>query len=305
MNYPKKINRGDTIGLICPCSAVDRERENKCVEIIESMGYKVKKADNISENYAGYMAGSGRERGNWINRMFADDDVDAIFCVRGGNGGNRAMEYIDQEIVRNNPKIFVGYSDVTSMHLLFNQNCDLVTFHGPMVSSNMVDKFDDETRDSLMSALTVTGDYDFSNPAMREIKVLQEGKAEGRMVGGNLTLLSASLGTWYEVDTKDSILFIEDVHVDMEDIDRDIYALRNSGKLKQAKGLLVGQFTDCVNRHEKSFGILDVLRDVLEGIDIPVMYNIQSGHGFPMMTIPMGVQCSIDTANRSIIFHMR
>ncbi|NLD10472.1 MAG: LD-carboxypeptidase [Clostridiales bacterium] len=237
--------------------------------------------------------------------MFADDEVDAIFCVRGGDGGNRAMGYIDEDIIRNNPKIFVGYSDVTSMHLLFNQRCNLVTFHGPMGSSNMVDEFDDETRESLIRALTAEGDLEFVNPKRRDIKVFREGKANGRIVGGNLTLLTASMGTWYEVDTDGCILFIEDVHGDMEEIDRDLYVLRNSGKLRQAKGLLVGQFTDCVNRHEENFGLMDVVEDAMEDIDIPVMYNIQSGHGFPMMTIPMGEECSIDTSDKSIIFHMR
>ena len=108
MIYPKKLNRGDTVGIICPSSPITEERKAQCVSALESLGYKVKAADNLTHNHGGYMAGSGRERGMWINRMFADPEVDAIFCVRGGDGGSRCMEYIDLDIVRNNPKIFVG-----------------------------------------------------------------------------------------------------------------------------------------------------------------------------------------------------
>ena len=159
MRYPKKLEKGDTVGIICPSSPIQVKRINQCKNIIENLGYKVKMADNLAKNYAGYMAGSGKERGKWINTMFSDDEVNAIICVRGGDGGSRIMEYLDLDMIRKNPKIFVGYSDVTSLHLALNQSCDLVTFHGPMVSSNIVDDFDIETSKAFFDAINGDNEY--------------------------------------------------------------------------------------------------------------------------------------------------
>ncbi len=307
MKYPKKLEAGATIGLIAPSSAISQERAKQCRAVIEGMGYKVKMADNLTGNYAGYMAGKGDVRGRWINAMFADPQVDAVFCVRGGDAGSRAMEYLDLELIRENPKIFVGYSDVTSMHLAFTQQCGFVTFHGPMVSSNMVDEFDEETKNSFFHALNAEGPYEFQNPKGFHISVLKEGsskggKAEGILTGGNLSLLTASIGTPYEVDTKGKIFFIEEVGETMNRVDRMVYQLRNSGKFKECAGLLIGQFTDCTNKEEPEYTELDCFREALEGLDIPVLANIQSGHDYPMMTLPLGAVCTMDTVNRSISF---
>lgn len=302
MRYPNKLNRGDTIGIICPSSAVETERIEKCIKAMENLGYRVKKAHNLDVNYAGYMAGSGKTRGEWINRMFADAEVKAIFCVRGGDGGSRAMEYVDFDLIRNNPKIFVGYSDVTSLHLGITQNCDLVTFHGPMVSSNIVDNFDDETRESLYASINAEEDFQFKNPEGFPIEVLKEGKATGRLIGGNLSLLSASIGTPYEVDTKGKILFIEEVCEPMSKIEKWTYHLRNAGKLKDCCGIILGQFTEVTNDDCPEYDVNACMMDIFQGLDIPVMYNVQSGHGKPLMTLPMGAMCIMDTVSKTIGF---
>lgn len=304
MKYPNKLNKGDTVGLICPCSAIKTERIGQCVKAMEDLGYIVKTADNLDTDYAGYMAGSGKVRGEWINKMFADPEVKAIFCIRGGDGGSRAMEYLDYEVIKNNPKIFVGYSDVTSMHLAITQNCGFVTFHGPMVSSNIVDDFDDDTKKSLYEAINADGAYEFKNPKGFALEVLHEGRASGKLIGGNLSLLSASIGTPYEVDTKGNILFIEEVLEQMSKIEKWTYHLRNSGKLRECSGIILGQFTHCENKECPEYDVIKCLTDIFEGLDIPVMYNIQSGHGNPMMTLPMGVVCSMDTASKKITFEV-
>lgn len=303
MRYPEKLKKGDTVGLICPSSPISTERIAKCKAAVEALGYKVKAADNLDTNYAGYMAGDGKVRGEWINKMFADSEVKAVFCVRGGDGSSRVMEHLDYQIIRDNPKIFVGYSDVTNLHLAINRNCGLVTFHGPMVSSNMTDDFDEESKESLFSALSAEEDYAFKNPKGFAIEVLKEGSAAGRLTGGNLSLLSASIGTPYEVDTRDSILFIEEVGESITKIEKWAFHLRNAGKLKACRGILLGQFTNVVNENCPAFDTARCFEDVLDGFDIPVMYNIQSGHGKPMMTLPMGAECSMDTAAGSIVFH--
>ncbi|MBS1305239.1 MAG: LD-carboxypeptidase, partial [Dialister sp.] len=226
----------------------------------------------------------------------------AIFCIRGGDGSSRMMEYLDYNLIRKNPKIFVGYSDVTNLHLALNQNCGLVTFHGPMVSSNMVDGFDSEAKASLFEALNADGAYTYKNPEGFPIEVLKEGKAGGRLTGGNLSLLSASIGTPYEMDTRGKILFIEEVCEPMSKIEKWAYHLRNAGKLKECSGIMLGQFTKVDNEECPEYDVMKCLSDVFEGLDIPVLYNIQSGHGNPMMTLPMGAQCTIDTASKTIVF---
>ena len=302
MKYPKKLEKGDTVGLICTSSGVETARIQQCVDAVEAMGYKVKTADNLDVCYAGYMAGTGKVRGEWVNKMFADPEVKGIFCVRGGDGSSRIMEHLDYELIKNNPKIFVGYSDVTNLHLALTQQCDLVTFHGPMVSSNMVDGFDDETKASFFEAIDAEKDFAFKNPVSDEIKVLKEGKSEGRIIGGNLSLLSASIGTPYELDTKGKILFIEEVCEPITKVEKWLYHLRNAGKLKDACGIILVQFTKIVNEDMPEYDEIACAKDIFEGLDIPVMYNIQSGHGKQMMTIPMGAVCEMNTADKSIVF---
>lgn len=303
MIYPKKLNPGDTVGIICPSSATTTEKVQQCVAAVEAMGYKAKLADNLDVNYAGYMAGSGKVRGEWINKMFADPEVKGIFCVRGGDGSSRAMEHLDYEVIRNNPKIFVGYSDVTNMHLAFTQKCDLVTFHGPMVASNMISDFDAESRESFFTAIEAEKDYAFKNPAGMELGVLKEGKAEGRLTGGNLSLLSASVGTDYSLDTAGKILFVEEVGESITKIEKWMYHLKNAGKLAQCAGILLGQFTN-IRLDDPAYGVNECIAEILEGIDIPVMYNVQSGHSKPMMTLPMGAVCKMDTQTKSIVFQV-
>lgn len=302
MRYPKKLEKGDTVGIICPSSPIQVKRINQCKIIIENLGYKVKMADNLAKNYAGYMAGSGKERGKWINTMFSDDEVNAIICVRGGDGGSRIMEYLDLDMIRKNPKIFVGYSDVTSLHLALNQSCDLVTFHGPMVSSNIVDDFDIETSKAFFDAINGDNEYTYISPQGFEVGVLKNGKAEGQLIGGNLAVLTAAIGTPYEPDTRNKILFIEEVGETMSRVDRMIYQLRNAGKLQNANGIILGQFTRCNNEDMPDYNELSIMRDALEGLDIPVMYNVQSGHGNPMITLPLGADCYMDTENKAIKF---
>lgn len=301
MKYPEKLFKGATIGLVATSSQVSSERAKASIKVLEDMGFNVKVADNLAVSKGGYMAGDEEIRADWINRMFADDEVDAIFCIRGGDGANRIIDYLDLDSVRKNKKIFMGYSDVTSLHLLFNQECDLVTFHGPMVSSNMIDHFDEESKAACFEALTADAEYIYKAPEGFEIGIARQGMAEGPLTGGNLTVMCASLGTPYEMDTKGKILFIEEIGEHIGNLDRHIYQLRNSGKLRDAAGILLGQFTRC-NTDEEDYTIVNVILEATKDLGIPVMYNIQSGHDFPMINIPMGAQCTMDTANKSIHF---
>ncbi len=301
MKYPERLRAGAVVGLVAPSSPVSSERVVQCRVALEDMGFKVKMADNLAASKGGYMAGEEETRASWINKMFADEEVDAIFCIRGGDGGNRILDYIDVETVRENKKIFVGYSDVTSLHLMFNRECDLVTFHGPMVSPNMVDRFDEASKDAFFGALKAEKEYVYPAPKEFALGVARPGKAQGPLTGGNLTVMCASLGTPCEMDTKGAILFIEEIGEHIGNLDRHIYQLRNAGKLKEVSGILLGQFTRC-DKDEEDYTIVDVVLEATKGLKIPVMYNVQSGHDFPMITLPLGAECRMDTGNPSITF---
>ncbi len=304
MYYPEKLKRGATIGLISTSSPIPEEHVSQCRDVIESLGFKVKMADNLAVSKGGYMAGEETARARWVNQMFADPEVSAIFCVRGGDGGNRIVDMIDLDIIRANPKIFVGYSDVTSLHLLFNQQCGLVTFHGPMVFSNMVDRFDEETRTAFFSCINADEAYRYCEPKGLQLGVGRRGQARGPLTGGNLTVMCASLGTPYEIDVKEKILFIEEIGEHIGSQDRLIYQLRNAGKLAEAAGILLGQFTRC-RQDEKNYDIVNIVQEATEGMDIPVMYNVQSGHDFPMICLPMGAVCAMDTEKRTVTFQVK
>lgn len=303
MVFPEKLKKGDTVAIIAPSSPVTIEQADSCKKLVEDMGYKVKMGKCTYLSIHGYSAGTGEEKAKEINEMFADKEVKAIWCIRGGDTSSHAMDKINYEVVRKNPKIFLGYSDITNLHVNFNQKCNLITFHGPMVKSNMLNNFDDFTKVSFEKAINMEDELILENPEGESFKVMIEGYAEGTVVGGNLALLTSMIGTPYEVDTKDKILFIEDIDESVERIDRMMYQLKYSNKLRDAKGIIFGDFTDCINNRDESYTTIEMLKDVLADYEKPVMYNIKSGHCFPMSTIPFGVNCVIDTKTNMIKFN--
>ncbi len=294
MKYPKKLKKGDCIGLVCPSSPIETEKIEECKAAVEKLGFKTKLADNLDLDFGYFMAGDGEVRANWINQMFKDPEVDGIICVRGGDGAGRLLEHLDAEIIKNNPKFFMGYSDVTVLNLFINQICGFTTFHGPMVYSNMLENFDDETKESFLYAANADAPYQFKNPEGEPIKTLKEGVGEGEITGGNLSLINASIGTIIDIDTKDKVLFIEEVTEPITKFDKWLFQLRNSGKFNDCRGIIIGQITDCTNDFNKDYTILDCFIDATEGFDFPILYNVASGHDFPMMTIPLGAKCRID-----------
>ena len=201
-------------------------------------------------------------------------------------------------------KILLGYSDVTNLILGITQNCRMVVFHGPMVSSNMVDDFDEETAKSFFEAVQAEGSYSYSEPKDMPLEVLRTGEATGVLTGGNLSLLSASIGTPYELDTKGKILFIEEVGEPMSKIEKWMMHLRNAGKLQACAGVLFGQFTEITNKECPQYDAVRYIMEtgILDGLDIPIVSNVQSGHGAPMITLPMGAVCTINTKKPLIFF---
>ncbi|AAK78274.1 muramoyltetrapeptide carboxypeptidase [Clostridium acetobutylicum] len=292
----KKLKTGDTIGIISPSSPENPKSIEKAINFFENRGFKIKLGKHVYDK-RGYLAGEDKDRANDIMDMFKDDTVDMILCVRGGYGSMRTLPYIDFEVIRNNPKIFVGFSDITSFLNTFYSKSGLVTFHGPMFTSNFDDKY---TIDSFFNTL-MNGDvpYRILNPSSIELSCAVEGEAKGHLVGGNLSLISNTLGTPYEIDFKNNILFIEDVHEEPYAIDRMLTHIELSGKLKTCSGFILGQFKNCTLPHyERSLTLEEVFKDKIFSLNKPTLTHFMSGHDYPKLTLPIGVPIYMNSTQK-------
>lgn len=303
MVFPKTLNKGDTIGLVAPASPIPKENISKCRQAVETLGYKVVMGDSADKNYLGYLSGDDDVRARDINEMFGSQEIDGVFCLRGGYGCCRIVYKLDLDLIRANPKAFVGYSDVTILHLVFNQLCHMVTFHGPMVSSNMISQFDDYTQKSFMNTLSMEGELEFQNPRGKNIETLNEGQGTGRLTGGNLCLLATSIGTPYEMDTRGKILFLEELNEVTYKVDRLLQQLKHAGKFDEVRGIILGGFEKCDPEHEKDATLMEVFEDIIKPLNIPTVYNVEVGHGFPTASLPLGAYCELDATQGKIKFH--
>lgn len=302
MKYPSPLSCGMTIGLVAPSSPVSQDCLTKSIHALSSLGFHVLVGNSCQQTLHGYLAGNDSTRANDINSMFSNPKVNAIFCLRGGYGSTRILRLLDYELIKHHPKIFVGYSDITAIHLALYSQSHLITFHGPMVSSNMVNDFDSYTRKSFFDAIAMPSILDFHNPDSLPWATLSEGTATGRILGGCLSLISPSIGTFYQPDFHDTILFLEDIDETVPRCDKLMQHLANSGILDQVNGVLLGNFVDCENPRDCSYTICNYFCDFFKDYKKPVLYGIQSGHAKPMGTIPLGSICTVDTNKQNIQF---
>lgn len=246
MIKPKALKFGDTIGVVAPASPTLEENVEKAHKKLKDLGFKVKMGKSCYEKY-GYLAGTDSLRAEDINHMFRDEEVDGIICLRGGYGTPRILELLDYDLIKKHPKVFIGYSDITALHIAITRFSQLITFHGPMVASDMLGDFNQFSKKSLFNFI-MEGEYlrNIKNPPGEELKTMNPGIAEGSIIGGNLSLIADTLGTPYEIDLKGKILFIEEVGEEPYQIDRMLTQLRLAGKLKEAEGIILGDFNNCV-----------------------------------------------------------
>lgn len=306
MKCGKKLKFGDTIGLIAP-SGVLRQSDalELAVKETERMGFRVKLGDSAGQKY-GYLSGYDNVRANDINQMFADDEVDAIVCLRGGYGATRILDQLDYAMIASHPKIFMGFSDITALHIAFQQACRLVTFHGPMAAANWanhpLDEFTLNAMYRLLMQAVPAGEL--QNPDGYEKTTITSGCAEGILTGGNLSLIAASLGTPWEIDTKGKILFIEEIGERTYCIDRMLTQLRLAGKFKDCAGIVFGDFADCTVEYP-TFGLTleEVIRDIVVPCGKPIFSGLRCGHCSPNLTLPLGAKCHInaDTCTLTVL----
>ena len=304
MRFPKELQNKDLIGLVAPSSPTSAARTLKCKEFVEKMGYDVILGKSCMKCLHGYLAGNRYERAADINEMFTNPQVKGIFCIRGGYGSSEIMDLLDYDRISQNPKVFVGYSDITNLNVAFQTKCDFITFHGPMVSSNMLEHYDDYTKACFFQALHMKEEFFFHNPQNEPFTTIVHGSAKGIIVGGNLAVFMNLLGTFYAPNLKGKILFIEDINESVPRVHRMLEQLRYLGIFDQIAGILIGDFLDCFNQEDETFQLIDLVTEFFAQSKIPVVANIKCGHCFPTATIPMVAVCEIDTKRELIKFSL-
>ena len=296
MIKPKPLRRGDTIGLVGISGALHEPetRFEKMLEAIDALGYKVIVADSCREEY-GYLSGTDASRAKGLNQMFRDDRVDAVVCMRGGYGVTRILDRVDFDVIRANPKLLLGYSDITALHTAIHEKVGMVTIHGPMPDRAWME-FDDFSRRSMLRALTSTEPLGtLYNPEGTAPKCVVPGRCEGRLVGGNLSLIAALCGTPYQLNPEGKVLLLEDVGEYVYRLDSMLTQLRLAGMFERCAGVVLGGFTNCTEEYERyALHLEDVIRDIIVPAGKPVLANLSIGHTPVKITVPLGVNCAVD-----------
>ena len=300
---PRRLQRGDCIGIATPASPIaDPTRIERGVRYLETLGYRVVVPKNLNRS-RGYLAGTDEERVADLHDLFSNKDVRAIFCVRGGYGTPRILSLVDYRLIARNPKIFVGYSDITALQLALWRRCRLVTFQGPMLGVDLavdVDRFAEEWLWKLLTSGTPAGNL---LPETEPTVSVHPGRAHGRLLGGNLALMLSIFGTRYQPDFKNSLLFIEDTDEEPYRIDRMFTQLRHASLLAKSAALLLGQFTDSDPKDptKPSLTLAEVLGDIASWSTAPILSNLPFGHIPRKLTLPQGIHARVDTHARTLV----
>jgi len=309
MIKPKALQKGDTAAIIAPSEPISKERLAKIINFFESKGYRVKPGVNVLETVGDYAAGTPAQRAFDINAAFADPEIKAIFTAVGGMVASQTLELIDFDLIKKNPKIFVGYSDATTLQLPILAKTGLVTYHGPNASSLPDFKNSGYTLTNFWKVLTARQASGIVEPqsVWQEIR---EGNATGILFGGNLGCFCKLLGTPYdpiaalpkifESDEK-FIFFWEEVYEQFSEIMRNLWQIRNTGFFHRISGMVVGKLTAVAEKDYENFpSKKELIKQVTEPFEFPVLYGVDFGHEVPKATIPIGIKATIDTKNKKI-----
>jgi muramoyltetrapeptide carboxypeptidase len=298
---PPALRQGDTIGIVAPASNIKRSDLDAGCEALRSAGYHPFYFDSILDQDL-YFAGSVERRSRELESMFARDDVKAIVCARGGYGANYLLDTLDLESIKTHPKIFVGYSDLTTLLTHFSDAAGLVTFHGPMVAKDWAHEGGVDLA-SWNSALAGTAAWELNLGAGSGATGLVDGTAEGALCGGCLSVLVASLGTRYEIKTEGTILFLEDVGEKPYRIDRMLMQLKLAGKFDGVRGIVFGEMRECVQTANQGYTLEDVILRIVGKLGMPVAYGIRSGHvTAASITLPIGVRAALTVSRERVSF---
>ena len=298
MRKPRALREGSTIGIVAPASNVDRSALLRGIDALEKLGYRVRYSEQVfMQDY--YFAGAHDLRARELMRMFADPQIEAIFCARGGYGCVHLLSRLDPEVFRANPKVFIGHSDVTVLLQYMENQCDMVSFHGPMVAREFALGEPTYDRQSFLACIAqpVAG-HRITSPGL---ETLRSGSGVGSLTGGCLSLLTAALGTEWELQTEGKILFLEDVNAKPYQVDRMLMHLKLAGKLDAVRGLVFGIMLNCRQSADQGYRLQEIILRTIEEYSFPVLYGLPSGHtesGF--ITLPFGVQVTLDAEQQYI-----
>ena len=294
MIKPKNLKPKSSIGIVSPSSWMDEKAIETAISVFESKGYKVTTSKHINHKQNSF-AGTPEQRATDINNMFANPEIDAIICARGGYGSNRVIELLDYDLIQKNPKIFMGYSDITNILIAISQFSNLITFHGPMLTSfkngnveynfNLIEK-------TLNNFETLK----IKTPDQLPTTILKNGCDEGMLLGGNISLLVSQIGTKNQINTDDSILFLEDTDEYLYALERMLIQMKQSGMFKKIKGLVIGEMVD-IHDQKIPFGKStdEIILDIFSDIDIPIISNFPCGHGIFQATLPISIKTKLNT----------
>jgi len=303
---PKRLKKGDKIGIIAPGGFIKEDELKEAVDNLKILGFNPEPSAAILERF-GYLAGKDNQRADDLNEMFRRKDIDGIICARGGYGCSRILPLIDYEAIKNNPKVIVGYSDVTALLYSIYAKTGLVCFHGPVGISTFNEFSIRNFEDTLMKSYS---ELRMSNPAPgtetnSELITIKSGVCTGELIGGNLSIVVSLIGTSYDMDYEGKIVFLEEINEEPYRIDRMLTQMIQSGKFNKAAGIALGQFRKCEPREKDpefshSFSLFEVLEDRLANLGIPVIYGLSFGHITDKLTLPFGIRAGLNTLDKTL-----
>ena len=293
IRVPARIKPGDTIGIVAPAGPFDRQTFLRGVHIIEDMGFQIFIPPGLFEKNS-YLAGSDNHRVQFVNQLFADTSIDAIICARGGYGSMRILPMLDYDTIQNNPKVFIGFSDITILLSVLFSRCNLVTFHGPVVTS-LADA-SEETKCSLFSNVTSESNLEIK---LLSGKTIIPGVAVGEVCGGNLTMLCHLVGTPFAPDFENKVLFLEDRGEAPYRIDRMLVHMALAGCFNGLSGIILGTFEECGPIED----VIKIIVEIFEKYSIPILAGLDAGHGHHNLTIPLGIEATLDADRHLLIYH--
>ncbi|MGB2871665.1 S66 peptidase family protein [Psychrobacillus psychrotolerans] len=296
---PKRLQKGDTIGIIAPSSPPNLENLKASFAFLEELGLSYQLGKSL-ENVHGYLAGTDEERLEDLHEMFANPNIAGIICAGGGYGSARYTDQIDFQLMHENPKVFWGYSDITFLHTGMNLYSDIVTFHGPMLASDVGKDTFSELSKKMFQQLFNPMEL-FYTEAISPLTQVSPGIVRGELTGGNLSLLANGVGTKYEVDTKGKLLLIEDVGEEPYKVDGMLNQLRQAGILDAAAGFVIGDFSGAEPKKRPVTLSLDEVFDHYIGkLGKPAVKGFKIGHCEPHFAVPLGMEAELDANNLSL-----
>jgi muramoyltetrapeptide carboxypeptidase len=303
---PQKLRTGDTISIVAPAGTIQqRDAFERGIATLERMGFRVRFNERIFQS-SRYLAGDDAARAEELMNAFEDPSVQAIMALRGGYGCSRLIPLLMEKRLRPHPKVFVGFSDLTTLHMFFRRRFGWITIHGPMAASPVLGNIPSDQEKHLFSLWT---DPDY-RPSLSfdQLETWHPGTAEGILVGGCLSIIAAGIGTPYEIRTEGKILFLEDQGEPPYRLDRMLTQLQLAGKLQSISGILLGSFLDCDpsqtidDGRQENYTATDTLRDILTSLEVPIISGFPAGHGIDNWAIPLGAKVLMNADSRTIQF---